>query len=236
MIIIQGFAFIMANKYRIYPGKIKKLLKTGFIAKELVLLKTVDSTNNYAFMLAKKAFRSENNDGKIKINGMVIVSEEQSFGRGRFDRKWFSPKGGLWFSIILNPSIPLQTLQHITLVAAATISNVLERQYNINVRIKWPNDIYFGQKKLAGILIESENINSEIIIVIGIGINVNNAFYQNPDENLSGAISISDILACKVDIGIFLAEFLNSFEKLYIDFLNTQDLKSILKETEIFIN
>jgi BirA family biotin operon repressor/biotin-[acetyl-CoA-carboxylase] ligase len=150
----------MANKYRIYPGKIKKLLKTGFIAKELVLLKTVDSTNNYAFMLAKKAFRSENNDGKIKINGMVIVSEEQSFGRGRFDRKWFSPKGGLWFSIILNPSIPLQTLQHITLVAAATISNVLERQYNINVWIKWPNDIYFGQKKLAGILIESENINS----------------------------------------------------------------------------
>ena len=236
MIIIWESAFIMANTYRIYPGKIKKLLKTGFIAKELVLLETVDSTNNHAFILAKKAFRSENNDEKDRINGMVIVSEEQSCGKGRFDRKWFSPKGGLWFSIILNPSIALQTLQHITLIAAATISNVLERQYNINVRIKWPNDICFGQKKLAGILIESENINSEIIIVIGIGINVNNAFYRNSDENLSGAISISDILACKVDMSIFLAKLLNSFEKSYVDFLNTQDLKSILKDIEIVIN
>jgi BirA family biotin operon repressor/biotin-[acetyl-CoA-carboxylase] ligase len=226
----------MADKDIIYPEKVKRLLKTVFIAKEIIILKTVDSTNNYSFIFSKEAFHRDGNDAKDKLNGIVIVSEEQSCGRGRFDRKWFSPKGGLWFSIILNPSIPLNTLKNITIIAAAAIANVLIRKYKINVKIKWPNDIYFRQKKLAGILIESENINGEIILVIGIGINVNNAFYRNPDENLLGAISISDILSCKVDMSIFLAELLNSFEKSYIDFLNTQDLKSILKETEIFIN
>ncbi len=158
----------MENTDIIDPLLINNNLETSFTGRNLIVFKTIDSTNNYAFTLARQYIASGKKDEEDKLNGTVIVSDRQTSGRGRFEKKWFSPPGGLWFSIILKPSASLHKIQNITLLAAAAIAQVLNECYKVDVRIKWPNDIYYNQKKLAGILTESESIAGRIIIVAGL--------------------------------------------------------------------
>src|SRR3972149_9860188 len=89
------------------------------------------------------------------------------------ERNLFSPSGGLWFTIILRTALKEKELPEVTLIAAYSVASVIDGQYGINAIIKWPNDIYFRQSKLGGILTEVEKVNGSIFLIIGIGINAN---------------------------------------------------------------
>lgn len=203
-----------------------KKLKTQFIGKNLIHFERLNSTNDFACEIEKK---SDSNNLKEDLNGTVIISETQDQGRGRISRDWLSPRGGLWFTIILATKIKEKDLSKMNLLAAISVAEILLTKYKLKVTVKWPNDIYCNECKLAGILSETEKINSLLYLNVGIGINVNIDSSVFPNLNLK-AISIMDLLGRKLKREILLAEILLSFEINYNYFAETQDFKSIFNK------
>jgi len=128
----------------------------------------------------------------------IIVAEEQTSGRGRMNRKWVSPKGGLWFSIILRPKFEPKYVIHTGLIIALSITEVLIEKYNLDAKVKWPNDVYIDNVgKIAGILVESSITGFKIdFIIAGIGLNTN--VDKKHLEDLK-ATSLLELLGKRVD-------------------------------------
>lgn len=126
---------------------------------------TLDSTNNLALQLAR--------DGAAE--GTVVTCEFQTKGRGRFKRRWYSPKGkGLLFSIVLRPQLNAQAASILTHLAAQSVAEVLKERFGLAARLKRPNDILVNGKKIAGILSESSSYHTRLdYMVVGIGLNLN---------------------------------------------------------------
>ena len=203
-----------------------KNLKTQFIGKNLIHFERLNSTNDFACEIEKK---SDSSNIKEDLNGTVILSEIQDMGRGRFNRNWLSPQGGLWFTIILATKIKEKDLPKMNLLAAISVAEILITKYRLKITVKWPNDIYYNECKLAGILSETEKINSLLYLNVGIGINVNIDSSVFANLNLK-AISIMDLLGRKLKREVLLAEILLSFEKNYNYFAETGDFKSIFNK------
>lgn len=110
-------------------------------------------------------------------HGTVVVSEQQSAGRGRMAREFSSPPGGLYFSLILRPKIDPKYASFLTLAAGVACCKVIEDVSGLSIMLKWPNDLYIDSRKLGGILTETapySNITKKIpFIVVGIGLNIN---------------------------------------------------------------
>ena len=139
--------------------------ETHFIGKRIYHHKRIRSTKQLAISLAKTNIINE--------NGTVILADEQYDGKGRGNKKWISPKGGLWLSLIIKPRIHLDRINILSLLAAISVCEAINETYNLETRIKWPNDIIINNKKIAGIIIDSSIYNSNIeYIVIGIGVNI----------------------------------------------------------------
>lgn len=209
-------------------NEIQKKLTAEIIGKKLILLKTVDSTNTYTLKIIKGIKKIPH---LTDYNGAVVISETQTGGRGRLDRKWFSPPGGIWMTILLQPDLKIQDLSKMTLLSASAIAETLIKNYKISLNIKWPNDIYYNGKKLCGILSESEIVNSNTYLLIGIGINVNNDFFNDKNENLN-AVSLKEITGKQVNRNLLIAEILNEFESEYIYYSKILDFNSIFKKIE----
>ncbi|MDY0028273.1 MAG: biotin--[acetyl-CoA-carboxylase] ligase [Candidatus Humimicrobiaceae bacterium] len=204
----------------------KKLLKTDRLGKDIIYLRAVDSTNSYASRILKNKTRGN----KIQ-DGTLILAETQEKGRGRQERQWLSPPGGLWFTLITKTTLERKKLPEVTLIAAYSAAVVLNRIYGIEVIIKWPNDLYYKKTKLGGILTEVEEINKDIFLIIGIGINVNISIDDlSPYNNES--TSIRAILDRDVERENLLSEILLEFEKNYNYYCRTEDFKSIFKKIE----
>jgi BirA family biotin operon repressor/biotin-[acetyl-CoA-carboxylase] ligase len=208
--------------------EIQKKLTAEIIGKKIILLKDVDSTNTYALSIIKDISKIPQ---LPDYNGAVVISEIQTGGRGRLDRKWFSPAGGIWMTIILLPELKMQDLSKMTLLSASSIAETLIKNYKISLNIKWPNDIYFNGKKLCGILAESEKVDNFTYLLIGIGINVNNDFFDIKNENLN-AVSLKEITTGRINRNLLIAEILNEFEDQYIFYSKTLDFKGIFKKIE----
>jgi BirA family biotin operon repressor/biotin-[acetyl-CoA-carboxylase] ligase len=165
------------------PSEIKWHLKTKVIGREVVAYKKIDSTNDTAYELAEKGVKE----------GMVIVAEEQVKGKGRHGRAWISPpKGGVYLSVILRPTIAPSEIPKITLLAAVAVAQALRRMCGLDVSIKWPNDILMDGRKLCGILTEMKAEQDRVdFLVVGIGINVATPIRSLP----KGASSIKEELA-----------------------------------------
>ena len=159
---------------------------------------SVSSTNDVALQMADAP------------EGTVIVAGEQTAGKGRLGRKWSSPPGeGLYLSIILRPPLPYNKLWQMAFVVSLAACEAIRRVSGLDARIKWPNDILVGGRKICGILIETRghgDAETRGSAIVGIGINVNNQSFS-PDLNatslaieLSRAISMADVenalLAC----------------------------------------
>jgi BirA family biotin operon repressor/biotin-[acetyl-CoA-carboxylase] ligase len=137
---------------------------TRVIGRDVHVFQETSSTNDVVDRLAR--------DGVAQ--GAVVFAESQTKGRGRLGRKWVSPAGkGLWFSVLLRPELRPQDATQLTIIAATALARAL-RQYELAPRIKWPNDILMGQRKLAGVLTElAAEIDRIRYVILGIGINVN---------------------------------------------------------------
>lgn len=140
-------------------------LETRFIGKRIYHYKRIRSTQQLAISFAETNITNE--------NGTVILADEQYDGKGRGNKKWISPKGGLWMSLIIKPRIELDKINILSLIAAISVCEAINETSNLETRIKWPNDIVIDDKKLAGIIIDSSINDSNIdYVVIGIGINM----------------------------------------------------------------
>src|SRR5713101_6500984 len=117
----------------------------------------------------------------------VVVAEVQTRGRGRAGKKWESPKGGLWFTVILHPKITADKVSLLQFLASNATRRALKEKTKVKAWTKWPNDLVLDTGKLAGILVESKSKgDNPSFAVVGIGLNVN----QGRDELPDGATSV----------------------------------------------
>ena len=128
-------------------------------------------------------------------HGTLIIAETQTGGKGRQARKWLSPQGGIWMSIILKPRLDLSLLSSITLLCAVAVSKTIEEMFpQLNPEIKWPNDIYINSKKVSGMLTETiVQKGSAEYSIVGIGINANNTSELMDEEVKMTSISFNDM-------------------------------------------
>lgn len=195
-------------------------LQTTFIGRNLKHFDTIDSTNIKAKELA----------GLGEKDGTVIISEEQTSGRGRLGRHWISPKyKGIWMSIILKPEINPMYASRVTLIAAAAVYRAA-LQSGIKTLIKWPNDIVINNKKVCGILTEmSAELNKIHYLVIGLGINVNTEETDFPDELKTTATSLRISKGIVIDRKTLVADILNNFELLYNEFIKEHSIRTSIQ-------
>jgi BirA family transcriptional regulator, biotin operon repressor / biotin---[acetyl-CoA-carboxylase] ligase len=140
----------------------------------------------------------------------VVLADTQTKGRGRLKRSWHSQAGGLYFTVILRPGLPLQQCSLLNFLASVVLTHVIKQQCDLSVAVKWPNDILFGTRKLAGML--SELItpkNQAAIFNIGIGLNVNNT----PSQDEPSAISLKEILGRPISRRLIIEKFMSGLEK-----------------------
>ncbi|PIZ87929.1 MAG: biotin--[acetyl-CoA-carboxylase] ligase, partial [Candidatus Nealsonbacteria bacterium CG_4_10_14_0_2_um_filter_39_15] len=148
--------------------------------------KTLNSTNQKAKELARKGAEP----------WTIILTEEQSAGYGKEKVPWFSPKGGLYFSIIL-PKSTIEDLQTLTVLAAFIVAKVIKENFSLEPLIKLPNDVRLKEKKVAGILTENI-IGKEVkVSIIGIGLNTNIDRLPRDLEDIATSLKIE--LGKKVD-------------------------------------
>jgi BirA family transcriptional regulator, biotin operon repressor / biotin---[acetyl-CoA-carboxylase] ligase len=142
-----------------------KALKGTIFSQNLILYQTIDSTNTVTKNLAMKD----------APEGTVIITEEQTAGKGRLDRKWFSQSNkNLLFTILLRPPWGVENAFLLTMTLAISAIDEIKNLAGLDVLIKWPNDLYVGKKKLAGMLTEFSMKDHMVdYIIIGLGINVN---------------------------------------------------------------
>jgi BirA family biotin operon repressor/biotin-[acetyl-CoA-carboxylase] ligase len=140
----------------------------------------------------------------------VVVAERQTKGRGRLQRTWQSTAGGLYFTMVLRPQIPLALAPLINLAAAVDLAICLEALYGIRTQLKWPNDVLVEGRKLAGILSQMAAETDRIEFVnVGIGLNVHNDTHQIQPP----AISVAQLTPQPVLRAAILARFWECFEK-----------------------
>ncbi len=188
---------------------IRSDLYGNVLGTEVFTFGRVTSTNDVAVSLARAG----------SPEGTLVIAEEQARGRGRLGRTWFSPPGcGLWFSIILRPSLSAEGSSTISLAAAAGVAESLEEAHGIKAQIKWPNDVLVRGKKICGILSEAEFIDNRVrFVVVGVGINVLTGKDAFPDDIADIATSVAIETGRQVSRTGVLGRVVNAIEENYTE-------------------
>jgi BirA family transcriptional regulator, biotin operon repressor / biotin---[acetyl-CoA-carboxylase] ligase len=144
------------------PWEITEGLKTKVIGKSAYYFDSIDSTQSFASKISKDR----------KESGTVVIAGTQTLGKGRLGRKWISPKGGIWLSVILHPEFDVSSMTLIPLAASVALANAIQKTLSIKTELKWPNDVTLKGKKVAGMIIDASVESSQIeSLVLGVGIN-----------------------------------------------------------------
>ena len=193
------------------PWELTKVLNTSFVGKDKIIYRlATDSTQNLAILLAEK---NPNSDG------IVIIAGEQISGRGRQNRKWLSPKGGIWLSVVLRARISSSKITLLPFAVALAVCDAIKITTQLDAKLRWPNDITISGKKVAGILIdistEAERINYAVV-GIGINANVDSSAISSYLEKGIKVTSLSDELGHKTNILDLTKVILERLEYYYI--------------------
>jgi BirA family biotin operon repressor/biotin-[acetyl-CoA-carboxylase] ligase len=195
----------------VIPDDLHRILNNHFIGKILRYYPETDSTNEMAKRLCKQ---------EDIPDGTVVLAGRQTGGKGRLGRQWQSPRGGLWFSVVLHPELPLSQVALLSLVCAVAVCRALKNWTDSRAMIKWPNDIFINGKKAAGILLEvSGEVDHIDYVVAGIGINVNIDTALFPDTMKDIATSLLELNRRYIDHTEVLAQVLASMESYYRQFI-----------------
>ena len=133
---------LLDNTERLLPWEITENLNTKFIGKRIYYFDSIDSTQNFAIKIAPN--KNE--------NGTVVISKKQTLGRGRLKRKWKSPVGGIWLSVIVHPKFRTSQITLVPIAISLALHKAIEKVLGIKTALKWPNDLTLKKKKVAGIL------------------------------------------------------------------------------------
>ncbi len=185
--------------------EIKRGLATERLGQKVHYFDTVDSTNNAAKELARTG----------ALEGTVVVALTQTMGRGRHNRIWESPKGGVYMSVVLRPGLHPKDLTRLTLLSGLAVATALNSLYDIKVRLKWPNDLMLNSRKLGGILSEMEGEAQKVnFVIVGIGLNANTDIKVDIPT-----ATVKKVIEKEVDLVLIIKEVLKYLERLYDEFL-----------------
>jgi len=174
--------------------------RTDYVGNVIEYHETVESTNDLAVERAREGVSE----------GYVVLADEQKGGRGRRERVWESPSGGVWTSVVLRPEFPPRDASLVTLAASVAVARAVENE-GVEPTIKWPNDVLIDGKKLCGILVEMEaDAESVSHAVVGIGLNAN----TKPDVPEASPTSLAEHVG-EVDRAPLTAEILVELEDAY---------------------
>lgn len=183
------------------------LLERHTFVRQIEYRDEVDSTNTLALQLVQQS------DGATPL---LVLGATQTGGRGRGENRWWSAEGALTFSLALDGpahGLPASRWPRASLVAGLAVCHALRAFVSpADVRVKWPNDVYVDGRKVAGILIETTASRPEVI-VIGVGMNVNNSLIHAPAELRERAIALCDVGGQPYDLSELLASVLRHLEE-----------------------
>ncbi len=200
------------------PAEIKAGLKTSMIGKNIHYFKETESTNILARDMA----------GSVD-EGTLVIAESQTGGRGRMGRKWISPEGGIWLSVVLKPRMQPLHAPRITLLAGVAVTKTI-RSYKLPAKIKWPNDVLINGKKVCGILTEiGAEMDSIQYVVVGVGIDANVDTETFPEDFRDSSTSLKNELGHDIDRVEFVQRLLSELEFLYLKF-QKEGFLSIMEE------
>ncbi|HJE02237.1 biotin--[acetyl-CoA-carboxylase] ligase [Staphylococcus auricularis] len=203
-----------------YQGIVTSVLPEDIYFNHIEVFDTIESTQ----LVAKQKLVGNQDH-------FLILSNEQSKGKGRFNRPWDSAKGkGLWMSLVVRPHVSFDMITKFNLFIALGIRDAIQQYSNDEVSVKWPNDIYIGDQKVCGFLSEMVANNDGIEAVIcGIGINMNHQADDFDETLQSIATSIRLHADEKINRYSFLATLIEQFDKRYQQFM-TQPFSTIKEE------
>jgi len=189
------------------PAALQRRLRTAVFGHRVFYYPTIGSTNDRALELAAGG----------EPEGGLVLAEEQTGGRGRRARSWSSPPyAGIYASLILRPSVPASRAALFTFMAAVAVADGLKEVASVPARIKWPNDVMVGARKIAGILGEVRGSDPEIReLVVGFGINVNHAPEDFPADLRGRATSVRVETGAPAERASILAHVLEGLERRY---------------------
>lgn len=185
--------------------QIRSELTTGFIGEPIIILKSTDSTNDYAL-------------DNVNLHGAVVLAEEQTAGKGRMGRNWISPRGkSVLMTVVFLPEQSISRLLPLTLACGVAVAEGLQKSCNVITGLKWPNDVILNGRKVSGVLVESQLSGSDAVkVVTGLGINVSQQEDDFPDDLRHPATSLQLEGYERVNRNSLIASVLNALESYYI--------------------
>lgn len=172
------------SRAEILGDAISAALRGQVIGNRVVVLQETTSTNDVIAQIAA-----------ANREGLVVLAETQTAGRGQYGRRWESTPGrGLWFSVLLRPPISVAQSAMLTDLLARTVADTIETEFALALKIKPPNDIYIDGRKIAGVLVEMRvEPSGNYIAIAGVGLNVNQKLEDFPPElqNSAGSIALA---------------------------------------------
>lgn len=180
--------------------------RTDRLGRVLIHRHEVDSTMDEARRAAERG------EGE----GLVVAADRQTTGRGRRGRTWFSPEGNLNATVLLRPTVAADRATWIPLLAGVAVAEAIERLVDVQARVKWPNDVVVGDRKVAGILTESQWDGEGRLawVLVGVGVNGNVRPEALPAEIRQTATSLSAATGRRVCLPALLKVFLERFEAI----------------------
>jgi BirA family biotin operon repressor/biotin-[acetyl-CoA-carboxylase] ligase len=197
---------LVARPDKLYPWEVAKGLANQLIGRTIEYYDELPSTNQRAKELLA-----------VVDEGTVVLAETQTAGRGRLGRSWFSPPGtGIWLSIILRPPFSPLELPKLNLLAVVALSRAVKAVLGFRPLVKWPNDLYYQDRKLSGILTDVSGEWGRLEhVILGVGINVNQRLNDFPPELRTKAGSLRMAAGRNVDRKDLLRGYLQCFEEEY---------------------
>lgn len=188
-------------------------LKTHWFGRSLRIVDECASTSDVVAALADNG----------AAHGLVVIAETQTAGRGRHGKRWHSPRGGLWLSILIKARELPQLVGALPLVGALGVAKALVQGWGVNARVRWPNDVLVGSRKIAGTLVESKSKGNQLAYaILGMGVNVN-VETSRIDSIKAASISMSDILGGLVNREGLLCAILSDTEHVYQSLCSADD-------------
>ena len=160
--------------------------------------------------LARQLINEDEVRGRSCPNGMVFLADELTDSRGRFQRYWHAPPGGLWLTLVMANTLLPESMRLYPLAAGMACCEAI-RSYGLDARLKWVNDVHVAGRKICGVLCESftSATFAEEYVLIGVGLNVNNLVF--PAELGAMAVSMKELLGCDTELSAFAARLLAKF-------------------------